>query len=166
MSKKKKSFNTPKKKGKYKISHSGVIHGQNSIYTNKAPIGQHMNSCKYHDKESHKCTNSKCHTTICTTAHGCTCYKRKEDIQNKKSLSEYDENYIQIPNQSGTHETDNSYIGISKNIGTPCHVGYIKSDGIRRHKARCIHYDKIRKMCTWFIIKCTGSSKCNKYCEK
>lgn len=83
----------------------------------------------------------------------------------KSKLSSYNEDYLEQPFMASTHERTNKYIGLSKNIGTPVHVGYMKSNDKRRHKARCIYYDKINKLCKWFMYKCIGSSKCDKYKE-
>lgn len=157
------------KKSKNIITHTGIIHGQNSIYINKVKSYDGKRSdkrtCIFYNKDTMKCTNEKCHTVICTTAYNCTLYKRK--LKNNDLLL-YDESYIQQPYKSSTHETNNSYIGISKNIGTPMHVGYLKkkSKEKRRHKVRCIYYDKVEKLCKWFMFKCIGSSRCNKYHEK
>lgn len=143
------------------------VNRSNKIYTyteNSKEKRQHKNSCVYYNKSDQKCNNKKCSVTICLTAHNCTCYKRKEK-EIKNSLSQYDETYLQLPYKSSIHESDNRYIGMSKNIGTPVHGTYLKSDGHRRHKARCIYYDKIRKICKWLVGKCIGSSHCNKYEE-
>lgn len=170
MSKKKKNKNSYKNKSNNNIiGHSGIIHGQNSIYihTVKSINGkrQHKRSCIYYDVNSEQCNNKRCSKVICTTAHNCTGYKRKEKII-KNKLSDYDETYIQQPYKASIHDSDNRYIGMSRNIGTPVHEEYLKSDGIRRHKTRCIYYDKINKLCKWFMYKCIGSSHCKKYTEK
>ena len=41
---------------------------------------------------------------------------------------------------------------MSKNIGTPVHGEYLKSDGYRRHKARCIYYNKKQNHVLGFLI--------------
>lgn len=121
-------------------------------------------TCIYYNKDNQKCKNKKCSKVICTTARNCTCYKRIEKTS-KEELSSYDENYVTLPLQSGTHEKTNEYISINKTVGTPCHVGYLQGDGQRRHKVRCIYYDKTNKFCKWFMFKCTGSSHCERYEE-
>lgn len=147
-----------------KVTHNSIIHG-NNLYTYRIKSnGKRHNkkSCIYYDGETQKCTNNKCHVSICTTAYGCTVYKRKE-IKNK--LSKYDENYIQQPLQSGIH--DNSIVSsMSENIGTPVHETFLKSKDKRRHKTRCIYFNKVDKMCRYLVRKCIGSSHCNKYHEK
>lgn len=49
---------------------------------------------------------------------------------------------------------------------TPWHVGYAYKDenDPRRHKARCIHYDKDKCMCR--LVRCIGSSHCKFYAER
>lgn len=49
---------------------------------------------------------------------------------------------------------------------TPWHVGYAlkKENDPRRHKARCIHYDK--GLCKYGDMKCCGSAHCQYYGEK
>ena len=174
MSKKKKQRDTVESYNKRKINSSGfkapkIIHGEKSIYTNKVSSldGKKVNkrTCIYYNIGDMKCSNKNCSKVICTTAKDCTCYKRREK-EPKRKLSNYDDTFIQLPTQQGTHERNNEYIGISKNIGTSCHVGYLQGDGHRRHKVRCVYYDKVKKFCEWFMMKCTGSSKCDKYEEK
>lgn len=172
-SKKKDNFNISKsnKKESDQFSIKGIINSKKSIYTNstKSIDGkrQHKKSCMYYDTDNCKCKNDNCSKVICDTAHNCTAYKRKEKEKiKKKKLSDYDENFLKIPYLASVHEPDTRYIGLSKNIGTPVHVGFLKSDGLRRHKARCIFYDKINKMCELFFKKCTGSSRCNDYIER
>ena len=87
---------------------------------------------------------------------------RKEET----TLSEYDESYIQLPDQAAIHESTMESIKLSKDIGTPVHLSYLKKNDDRRHKARCIYIDKATKMCKWFMRKCTSSSRCDKYRER
>ena len=166
MSKNKKLKKTKAKKNVYK--HTGIINCK-GIYINtvKSKDGkrQYKKSCLYYDVDTEKCMNDNCSSIVCYTAHNCTGYRRKEK-EVKTTLSNYDETYIQLPHKAGIHETDNRYIGISKNIGTPMHGEYLKSDGVRRHKARCIYYDKVGKLCGYFVRKCLGSSRCSEYKEK
>lgn len=146
-----------------RTKHSSLIHYTNTVISldGKKPDKR---TCIYYNKETTYCANKRCSKTICTTAHNCTCYKRKEPVKNK--LSNYDDTYIQQPDQAGTHERTNEYIAVSKAIGTPCHVGYMKNPGQRRHKARCIYYDKSNKQCKYYKFKCIGSSRCEKYEER
>ena len=87
-------------------------------------------------------------------------YYKKNKIEKENDI------FVTLPIQAGTHERTNEYIAVSRNIGTPCHVGYMKSNEPRRHKARCIYYDKESKKCRHYLYKCIGSSKCEKYKEK
>lgn len=134
---------------------ASIINSNACIYTNttKSIDGkrQHKRKCMYYDADTEYCNNTRCSKVVCITAHNCTGYKRvKDNIKKKDTLSPYDENYIQLPYKAGIHEPDNRFISMSRNIGTPMHGEYLKSDGIRRHKTRCIHYIKNRKMCEWF----------------
>lgn len=153
-----------------------IINSQASIYESSTqPIDgkrPDKRTCIFYNKSDGRCTNKKCSKSYCITSRNCTGYKRRE---NKKSynhnikyddeLSEYDRNYLHQPKQSGTHERTNEYIAVSKKVGTPVHVGYMHSDGIRRHKARCIYYIKQNKYCKYYKIYCPGSSRCDKYQE-
>lgn len=125
-----------------------------NIYTNKVKSldGKRPDkrTCMFYEKSNQHCNNKDCNVTICTTASNCTCFKRREKV--KKKLSGYNDNYIHLPVKASVHEKDNRYISASKNIGTPCHVGYLKSDGQRRHKARCVYYDKIKKYLNYYYI--------------
>ena len=155
-----------KKHSKQSRSHTGIIHG-NGLYSYTVKSGskrQNKNKCVYYNKETQACTNTKHHSSYCTTAHNCTVYKRIPDTPENK-LSNYDENYLALPLQSGIHEHDT--IGhISKDIGTPMHGTYLKSEGKRRHKSRCVFYERIKKTCLLLVDKCIGSSHCNKYKER
>lgn len=163
MSKKKYNYKY-KKKYNNKV-HNSIIHGSTLYIYNNHNEGKRKDkrSCAYYDCNSEKCKNDKCHVNICTSAAGCSVYKKKDKII-KNSLSEYDETYVERPAQSGIH--DNKYVHrMSKNIGTNVHEEYIKSDGVRRHKARCVYYDKVKKMCKYLFAKCCGSSHCKRYKE-
>lgn len=77
-------------------------------------------------------------------------------------------NPIDIPVQSGIHDIYKS--GLSRNIGTAVHVGYLHSNDDRRHKSRCIYYDKSDKLCHCgksgcYMMRCGGSSHCTCYRE-
>lgn len=52
---------------------------------------------------------------------------------------------IERPVQSGIHDIYKS--GLSRNIWTAVHVGYLHSNDDRRHKSRCIYYDKSDRSC-------------------
>ena len=47
---KKKNYNKHKK-SKNRIAHTGIIHSQ-ALYVNKAPTGQHKNSCEYYKRNN------------------------------------------------------------------------------------------------------------------
>lgn len=58
-------------------------------------------------------------------------------------------------------------------IGTPVHISYLKmsEDDSRRHKSRCVEYDKKKNICMcmkspYFTMRCGGSSHCVYYSEK
>lgn len=75
---------------------------------------------------------------------------------------------IDIPVQSGIHDIYSS--GLSRNIGTAVHVGYLHSNDDRRHKSRCIYYDKSDRSCHCgksgcYMMRCGGSSHCTCYRE-
>lgn len=159
------------KKDKYKKNHIGIIHGEKVIYTNKikntSGKRQNKNTCVYYDKITMKCNNDKCSKSICTTAHNCTVYKRKHNEAVKsKGLSPYDENHIKTPYKASIHESNNIGAIVGKNIGVPMHTEFLKANGKRRHKARCIHYRKDIKKCILYIKRCIGSSHCTDYKEK
>ena len=57
---------------------------------------------------------------------------------------------------------------ISEDIGTPSHIDFLRTNDERRHKSRCIYYDKSDKKCYCgkcgnYLMKCSGSSHCNRY---
>ncbi len=137
-----------------------VLHIKNSkskAYKHKKQ-GRIGKNCKYYNDE--KCTCILSYKSFCKSDN-CNCYKEKEH-----KIIKSDDDIVPLPMQAGTHERTNEYIKISKNIGTPCHVGYMKSTEPRRHKARCIYYEKESKKCTYYLYKCVGSSRCEKYHEK
>ncbi len=150
----------------------GVIHSQGGgIYTRPDGGKRHnRKTCVYYEKVTQRCTNTKCSRAYCYSGT-CGAYKRREKPDQKKEiqdgLSSYDENYIHTPGQAGIHERTNEYIQVSKNIGTPCHVGYMKKPERekRRHKSRCINYISNGKECRILNSRCTGSSHCNNYEE-
>lgn len=162
------------------ISHNmhskSVINSKAVIYetTTKSIDGKRPDkrTCIYYDKSDGRCTNKNCSKSYCTTSHNCTGYKRRDknkinnDIQYNDSLSEYDRSYLQTPSQSGTHERTNEYIAVSRHVGTPMHVGYLKSNDKRRHKSRCIYYKKLTKFCVFYNRQCGGSNRCEIYREK
>ena len=125
--------------------------------------GRKGKDCKYFDNIQLVCgLNGR----LCNSKY-CKKYNKIKNTDNCiDDLHIGDETYIEIPRISGTHEKTNEYIPISKKIGTPCHIGYIKSDGIRRHKTKCIYYIKEGKFCKYYGFKCIGSSKCVQYMEE
>lgn len=151
-------------------NHSGII----TIKNSKSKSNRHTKrglkgkDCIYFNEEKQTCLNrlSGYYRRFCMPNY-CGKFKPKEDkMKHNCGLSKYNENHIPLPDKASVHESTNEYIGLSKNIGTPCHVSYLKSEGRRRHKARCIYYDKVSKFCDWFMTKCTGASHCDKYKEK
>lgn len=122
--------------------------------------GRKGKECIYYNKEKQTCNNkmSLSYNTFCKSDN-CKYYI-------KKKIEKENDILVPLPNQAGIHERNNEYIAVSRNIGTPCHVGYMKSNDARRHKSRCIYYDKVSKTCKYYLFKCIGSSKCEKYQEK
>ena len=78
----------------------------------------------------------------------------KKDLNYKKK-KKHNIDTIERPVQSGIHDTYKS--GLSRNIGTTVHVGYLHSNDDRRHKSRCIYYDKSDKLCHCVVL-------CGVYC--
>ena len=65
------------------------------------------------------------------------------------------------------------YNNLNQRMGTASHIEYLKMpDGDkRRHKRRCIEYDKKKELCMcvkspYFIMKCGGASHCKYYSEQ
>ena len=63
--------------------------------------------------------------------------------------------------------------GLSQRMGTPSHIEYLhmEENDMRRHKSRCIEYDKKKDVCMCtksanFLLKCGGSSHCEYYKEE
>lgn len=161
---------------KYKKMHSiNRIKNSKSKSIKHVKRGRKGKDCIYFNHEKLTCLHplSPYHNCFCNSKE-CGFYKNKSPskkpslnhCQNRDDLSEFDRNYLPQNQQSGTHERTNEYITLSKSIGTPVHVGYLKSDGQRRHKSRCIYYKKDKKYCIIKSMKCPGSSKCEKYTEK
>lgn len=167
---KRKNKGKQRSSAKYHQPNHSVMHISNSrSKSNKhAKRGVKGRDCIFFNADKHTCDNelSLFYRTFCNHDH---CNKRiykNANQQDKSGLSPYDEDYIQLPSQAGRHDATTEYIAISRNIGTPCHIGYLKSDGVRRHKSRCIYYRKDNKHCTLTFTKCKGSSHCNKYTER
>ena len=140
---------------KYKKMHSiNRIKNSKSKSIKHVKRGRKGKDCIYFNHEKLTCLHplSPYHNCFCNSKE-CGFYKDKSPskkpslnhCQNRDDLSEFDRNYLPQNQQSGTHERTNEYITLSKSIGTPVHVGYLKSDGQRRHKSRCIYY-KIHEM--------------------
>lgn len=156
------------KKNRSDKFNKSVIHIKNSKSKSNKHIkrGRKGKDCIFFDGINLTCGNGRLmsYNQFCKS-ESCKDFKSRNVIV-QQGLSGYDDTHMQLPTQQGTHEKTNEYIAVSKNIGIPCHVGYLKDDGYRRHKARCIYYDKVKKFCEWFMMKCTGSSKCDRYEEK
>ena len=63
------------------------------------------------------------------------------------------------------------YKKLSDDIGTPAHIDFLRKNDDRRHKSRCIYYDKSDKKChcadcVSFMVKCSGSAHCWNYREE
>ena len=58
-------------------------------------------------------------------------------------------------------------MGVNQMTGTPWHLETLKmnEDDERRHKSRCIHYNKANKFCKKQKRKCPGSAHCDYYKE-
>lgn len=151
---------------KYKGASKSILHVKNSkskSYKHKKQ-GRLGKDCIYYNKEKQTCNNrmNLMYNIFCKSDN-CKYYKKK------KSKKENDV-FAPLPIQAGTHERTNEYIAVSRNIGTPCHVGYMKSNEPRRHKARCIYYDKSDKLCHCgksgcYMMRCGGSAHCTGYRE-
>lgn len=70
-------------------------------------------------------------------------------------------------------KSDPSIEGLSQRMGTPSHIEYLhmQEGDTRRHKSRCIEYDKKKDVCMCtksanFLLKCGGSSHCEYYKEE
>lgn len=154
------------KKKKPEHVHSSIIHAQ-GIYAIRRCKGQHKRNCTYYNALNNKCMNKGCSKVYCQTARGCQCYKKIVKPLNKSDdLSEYDENYIQIPRKSGIHESDMTGSAISRDVGTAMHTTYLHSNDTRRHRARCVYFRKQGKYCLYYYAICRGSGKCKEYKEK
>ncbi len=127
-------------------------------------------SCVYYCKDSQKCINDKCSVIYCVSASGCGSYKRRNkgiksnNINNDNKGSLIDSIVIH-DNIASVKDNINYSNAISKNIGTNCHVGYLKRNDKRRHKTRCIYYDKVKKWCLMLVCRCVGSNRCGLYKE-
>ena len=98
-------------------------------------------------------------------------YKSKNK-QVKPKLSPADD-IVQQPKTASYHAISNADNSISRNIGTPSHITYLskKENDDRRHRSRCIYYDKDTKHClapkgSYSGIRCPGSSHCTQYFER
>ena len=165
-----------KNKGKkvYHLYRSGsIIHSRiYTVYSSKPKkrTRKDKRTCKHYDNG--RCKHSRCHVTYCTTASGCTLYKR---VQNKKKEPKtipdnklrYQDEYLDYPGQSGIHVYTPVWdVGLSRNIGTPSHTTFVKAKDSRRNKRRCLYYSKDTKYCQYYTVVCRGSTRCAKYQEK
>ena len=163
------------KKYKIKRKYKGSKDKRATFYTNKTPTADgrkpDKRTCLYYDSSTQKCMNERCSTSYCMTSHNCTMYSRKVKNNQKEhnnQLSDYDDDYIELPYQATTHQNDYRYIALSKSIGMPVNVQYLKKadNDARRHKTRCIHYYYNTKNCSIKGKQCAGSSRCDNYKEK
>lgn len=63
------------------------------------------------------------------------------------------------------------YKKLSQDIGTPSHIDFLRKNDDRRHKSKCIYYNKSDKKChclkcVSYLLKCVGSSHCMEYREE
>ena len=60
------------------------------------------------------------------------------------------------------------FMAIERMAGIPWHVEkMIRQEGdLRRHRSRCIYYDKKKSHCSKVIGKCIGAAHCNYYEEE
>lgn len=163
--------NKHKKHKSYEGSKS-INHIKNSRSKGNKHIkkGRKGRDCIYYNNDKKSCNMTK---RLCNF---CSYFTPKSDDKSDKTgskkrtvkskLSPYNEDYLARPFVESTHEKTNEYIGLSKNIGTPVHVGYMKSNDKRRHKNWCIWFEKVGKICKYFASKCPGSSRCEKYEER
>ena len=153
-----------RKKNNHRNKSGSILHVKNSRSKSVKHIkrGRKGKDCVYFNTDKLSCDNirSPYHKQFCKL---CSLFT---PVEKNNELSEYDENYIQLPHQAAIHESTTENIKLSRDIGTPVHVGYLKKTDTRRHKARCIYIDKATKMCKWFMRKCTSSSRCEKYRER
>ena len=58
-------------------------------------------------------------------------------------------------------------MGVSKLTGTPWHIEQMRigDDDSRRHKSRCIYYNRNTGRCSKMVDKCIGSTYCENYKE-
>ena len=57
---------------------------------------------------------------------------------------------------------------VGKLVGTPWHTEILKekTKDARRHRGRCIYYDKLEKVCKAHHRECMGSARCSYYMER
>lgn len=148
---------------------TNVLHIKNSRNKSYKHIkrGRKGKDCIYYCKEMKSCNNknSMYYMKFCKSDN-CKYYTIYE--KNKINTNDI---IVEKPLQMGIHERTNEYIVISKNIGTPVHVGYLHKTDRRRHKTKCIYYSKLDKLCKcvkcqYYNIKCSSSSSCIWYIEK
>ena len=156
-----------KKHSPYKRSKS-INHIKNSRSKGNKHVkkGRKGRDCIYFDSEELTCINTH---SFCNFCDNFVPKLDKTDSKKrivKSKLSSYNDDYLELPFMASTHEKSTEYIGLSKNIGTSVHVGYMKSNDKRRHKNWCIWFEKMGKFCKYFASKCVGSSHCEKYEEK
>lgn len=144
---------------------NNILHIKNSKSKSNKHVkrGRKGIDCIYYNKEKQTCKNkNSLYYNVFCKSNDCKYYKEKEKIKKKSKGNNI---FIPLPNQAGIHERNNEYISVSRNIGTPCHVGYMKSNDTRRHKTRCVYYCKENKQCKYYMFKCIGSAICEKYRE-
>ena len=58
-------------------------------------------------------------------------------------------------------------MGVNRMTGTPWHTEALRigEDDSRRHKSRCIYYNRNTNRCSKMVDKCIGSARCENYEE-
>lgn len=117
-----------------------------------------------HDKLSCDCSLSPYNHTLCKMCD----YFKTNNSNNKDNIIFENKVYITKPEQAGIHDLYKERL--SKNIGTPVHTEYLLKNKFdkRRHKARCIYYNKNDKLCycgksNVYMLKCNTSTHCIYY---
>lgn len=103
----------------------------------------------------------------------CADKEKKDGVISVKNIFEGNSEDYRFAKDSYIKESDPLINGMNQKIGTPSHIGYLKmSDGdTRRHKSRCVKYDKKKNICTcvkspYYATHCGGSSHCKFYSEE
>lgn len=95
---------------------------------------------------------------------------RKEDKTDNVYASNSDD--FRFVKEYHADRTNYVFKRVNETIGTPTHIEYLRmsDNDTKRHKSRCVEYDKKKKVCMcvqspYFTMKCGGSSHCEFYAE-